>query len=346
MKFPQQFDDTYPVGFRMAMNALHRNKYSLIVPACEMEIKLNGEYVDESCLLRAQMHHLLLPFGSATKQTLSNDFDELKRMLKATPSRNDDFTFEIKLLMCRIHFKLEEYTKKSTKSNAYVIFASEPILDRCGIVHFWQGYDMCSSLQSCDILKGLELLRRSLKLMGPRFYVGHFYVNIFDLTSKHFDYSSKPNTTSNPVDEYISRLGKIHLFFPNEIAPVKLLINYHIQNKAYKIAAIYVQTIAKLSQQTTDDASNIVDANTTNQSELELIIDYLKSVIRDDPEEYAAYDALIVIYSEQTHEYAKCLEAFTKALMEIRDQRLYRQLFQRRQKLLNSIVAANFWSEM
>lgn len=340
MKFPQQFDDRYPVGFRMAINALHRNECSLIVPACEVEIKLNGEYVNESCLLRAQMHHLLLPFESATERTLSNDFDDLKRILKAMPSHNDDFIFEIKLLMCRIHFKLEEYTKKSTKFNAYAIFASESILERKGIAHFWQGYDMCSTLQSCDILKGMELLRRSLDVMGPLFYVGHFYLNIFDLTSKRFDYSSQPSVTSNPVDEYISRLGKIHLFFPNEIAPVKLLINYYIQNKAYKVAAIYVQTIAKLSQQTADDA------NTTNQSELELIIDYLKSVIRDDPEEYVAYDALIVIYSEQTHEYAKCLETLTKALTEIRDQRLYRQLFQRRQKLLNSIVAANFWSEM
>lgn len=336
-KFPQQFDDAETCGFRSAINALHRNEYSLIVPACEMEIMSNGEYVQESRLLRAQMHHLLLPFGAATKRLLTNDLDELQRILTAVQSRNYELVFETKLMICRIYFALNQYKKEPRNCNVYAIFADESVAERKGILHFWQGYDLCATYQSNELQQGLQLLRRSLKLMGKNFFVGHFFLNIFQLAS-HQNVS-----LSKPVEEYILRLGELHLVFPAEIQPMKLLINYYIQNKAYKVAAIYVQTLAKLSKQT----SSKIDLSTAaSKSELEIIIDYLKAIIRNDPEEYAAYDALIVIYSEQTFEYAKCLEVMAKGMAEICDHRLYRQLFQRRQQLLFAIAAANFWPEL
>lgn len=332
--FAEQFDDEHPIGFRLAINALHRNQYSLIVPACETEIMLNGEYAIESRLLRAQMHHLLLPFGPETKQILWKDLIELKSILAASPPPDDALIFDTKLLMCRIHFSLTLArcgTDTSTKSNVYTIFARETSMERKGIAHFWQGYDMCATFHLPDISNGIALLRRSLTLMGREFFVGHFYQIVFFLTSEQ-------NLPAKAIEEYVLRLGQLHTCFPREIQPVKLLINYYIQNKEYKLAANYIETLAKL----TERSSNGPDPT----SELEIIIGYLKSVIVDDPEEYAAYNALIVIYSEQTHEYGKCLEVMTKAMAEIHDRRLYRQLFQRRQKLLFSIAATDFWPEL
>lgn len=333
-EFAQPFDDAHPIGFRLAINALHRNQYSLIVPACEVEIMENGEHAIESRLLRAQMHHLLLPSGPERKQLLWNDLIELKSVLEASPPQNDAFIFDTKLLMCRIHFSLtlaQCATHASTKSDVYAIFATEPSEERRGIAHFWQGYDMCATFHLPDMNNGIELLRRSLELMGRHFFVGHFYQIVFLLTSEQ-------NVPSKAIGEYVLQLGRLHVCFPCEIQPVKLLINYYIQNKEYKLAANYIETLAKLTKQAPNGAQDA--------SELETIIGYLKSVIVDDPEEYAAYDALIVIYSEQTHEYGKCLEVMTKAMTEIRDQRLYRQLFQRRQTLLFSIATTNFWPEL
>lgn len=344
-KFPQPFDDKHPIGFRSAINALHRNQYSLIVPACEVEIMLNGEYVDESRLLRAQMHHLMLPFGSAAKRLLTDDLSELKKILMTPQSRDDDLLFETKLLISRIFFALEQYETEVPKYTTFSIFDSEPRKKRKGIAHFWLGYDMCATYQPPEILEGLKLLRRSVEMMGKKFFVGQFYEIVFSLTSDQFAHSSGQKTTSSPVDNYISRLNKLHLFFMNEIQPVQLMINYYLQNKAYKVAAIYIQTLAKLSQPTSNGAPKIA-VNANENAELDIIIEYLKSVIRDDPKEYAAYDALIGIYWEKTHEYAKCLEVLSKAMAEMCDQRLYRQLFQRRQKLLLSIATANFWPEL
>lgn len=344
--FPQPCDDKNPIGFRSAINALHRNQYLLIVPACEVEIMLNGVYVDESRLLRAQMHHLMLPFGSTAKQLLIDDLSELKKILMASQPRDDDLMFETKLLISRIFFTLEQYETDVPKYNTYSIFDSEPTKKRKGIADFWLGYDMCSTYQPPEILEGLKLLRRSVEMVGKKFFIGQFYEIVFTLTSDQFVSSaSGRKSTSSPVDDYISRLNKLHLFFLNEIQPVQLMINYYLQNKAYRVAAIYVQTLAKLSQPSCNGAPKIV-VNANENTDLDIIIEYLKSVIRDDPKEYAAYDALIGIYWEKTHEYSKCLEVLSKAMTEMCDQRLYRQLFQRRQKLLFSIAAANFWPEL
>lgn len=342
-KFPNPFQDDHPIGFRSAINALHRNEYSKIASACKVEIVLNGEYANESRLLRAQIHHLVLPLGPTTKQLLIEDYQELKKIVKAEQPLDEDLVFEAKLLICRIVFALQNYDKKSEKSSLYATFANKLVAKRNGIAQFWQGYDLCATLEKPDLVSGLKLLKRSSDSMGIDFFVAPFYLAVFILTMDRSECSSK--TSTKPVEQYVLRLGNLHTRFPNEIQPLKLLINYYIQTKSYNLAAMYVQTLAKLLPPTNSIAPQI-EVNATHDSDRELIIRHLKSVIRDDPEEFAAYDALIDIYAEQTYEYAKCLEVLSKALAEISDRRLYRQLFQRRQKLLFSIVAANFWPEL
>lgn len=342
-KFPNPFEDDSPTGFRSAINALHRDEHSEIAPACKVEIVTNGEYANESRLLRAQMHHLVLPLGSATKKLLIEDYQELRKIVDAEQSLNDDLVFEAKLLICRIVFALQLYNKVSEKSSLYAKFAKEMVARRKGITEFWQGYDLCATLEKPDLVSGLQLLKRSAHSMGIDVFVAQFYQVVFDLTKNRFECTSQ--TTTKPLEQYVLRLGSLHMRFPNEVQPLKLLINYYIQTKSYTLAAMYVQTLAKLLPQT-DSSVPQIEGAATQHDDRELIIGYLKSVIRDDPEEFAAYDALIDIYAEQTFEYAKCLEVLSKALAEISDRRLYRQLFQRRQKLLFSIVAANFWPEL
>lgn len=347
VNYPQPFDEPHPTGFRLAVNALHRNDYLLIVPACEMEIKANGEFANVSHLLRAQMHLLLLPADNASKRLLIADLRALKDVLIALDDSDDQhLLFELNVIVCRIRFALVENKGSSTK--LYAVPADNPSRKRRAIAKFWQGYDLCATFESLEILQGLELVRRSTELLGAKFFAGQFYYTIFLLASQEFVHSTAANVRSEllkPTAKYISRLGKLHSQFPREIQPVKLLINYYIQTKAYKLVDLYVRTLNDLRRKSSD-ADAVASTSATHKHETQVAIDYLKSMIRDDAEEYAAYDALIDIYSQQTHEYAKCLEVFTKALAEIRDRRLYRHLFERRQQLLRRIAAANFWSEL
>lgn len=307
--------------------------------ACDVEIASDGEFMDESRFLRAQMHLLLLPFGSATKQRLSNDLLELKNMHKA--SQNQALIFGTKLLMCRIQFSLQQYSKRHSTTSLYRTLASDPDAQRRGIVHFWCGYDQCATLESDELQHGLEELRISQKLLGEKFFAARFYQTIFSLMLP-------PNASElKPVDQYVLRMGKLHLRFPNEIQPIKLLINYYIRKKELGMAAHYllVWRNALNVNEATDGTTNEPPAETT-KFRLVAIIDYLKKAIRDDPDGYEAYDALIDIYLEQTFEYAKALEVMTRAMALTHDRRIYGLLFERRQSLLSRIAAAKFWPEL
>lgn len=326
--FPHVFNTLNPTGFQQAINALHRNQFEKIIPACDDEITENGQFTNECRLLRS----LIVCSVDKSTENIKKCLYDLNAILQ-TKMENDELIFATKLCNSKLYFALGNPKLGNIKYDKLIHEYNTP--EKKVVIHFWIGFDNCSIYDKKHLQKGLNSLKDACDIMAGNFFPAKYYTVIFELAAN--------DTDIDATSQYCNELVKLNLDYPDKHQPLPLLISYYIQKKQFNMAVMYFQKLA--CQRENYESLHKMEHNTV-QTDLELIIAYLKRIIEDDPTEFSAYINLTDIYCFDTHEYRKCLEVLDKAMDEINDPRLYGKLYERRHLLLMNINNSDFWAEL
>lgn len=330
--YPAELNEMENAGFSRAMNAFHQNKIFDIIPACNMEIHHNGEFANDSRLLRVMVRQVMFESKPLAYTSFIENTNDLETIINSAATEHSSLIFNAEICSASNCFRLDNVRAGKSKYKELLRKYESNLRKRC-IINFWCGFDHCTTYNNKYIMKGLQYFEKALRL-SPNFFPALYYQVLFELAIDNSEES---------VHIYENDMIRLHRKYPTNIQPINRLIDLHIQRRNYNAAAKFIRKANAIEGSRQHNRLNVTFSTENN---LQLTIEYLKQCIEDDPSDYSAYDFLADIYYSKTHEYRKCLEVLCKAMTQVHDYRLFSKLFQKRHSLLEHILKENFWSEL
>lgn len=310
-------------GYIRAMAGIQELKLDKIMAGCEEEITSMGFYLDRSYILKAYMNSAVIQ--SPAKEDLQQD---MRRMNQIISSVNSPAKIKHQSKFCRVslyHHKckfLEAENDLSSLEDRYGNTGLFHVIKSGALFQFVLKHQSCfESLAKCS-----ELLPEVYELQRQIVYSKANNIND-QLAATAFMISS--------LEELVKR-------FPLEVAPRIRLIGLYIH--------LDVNKALQMLEQARKDFPNRFDEFISLYGLFKprdpSCVDYFKQSIRAHRDDPNSFRVLLDFFGSTTFEYAKVIEVSTKALFHFLKRRDFKEMFQRRQQLLELIIRENFWDKL